>query len=144
LISAIHCRHTSNGRIQNERRRRNNHRRWWRRTGSETEAKERQASGGKTKGEEEIVDIADAYKPMAAIAGAIVLAFGAANYFQTKAEAQEAKQEVQKTVEELRAEVLLQRIKVLNDKPVLTANEKTELDLNLKQVAAIQAAGVKK
>lgn len=88
--------------------------------------------------------ISDTAKNISAIAGVVILAFGAVNYFQTKADAAEQKQEVQKSVEQLRAELLLARIKELNAKKERTPDEQLELELNLAQVKAIQAAQVKK
>lgn len=92
------------------------------------------------------MSISDAYKTLAALAGTVVLAFGAANYFQTKAAAAEAKQEVLKTVEQLRAEVLMNRITELNEKEAktpLTPAEKSERELLMAQVKQIQADQVK-
>jgi hypothetical protein len=86
------------------------------------------------------VTIPSAYQTLAALAGTVALAFGAVNYFQPRAAAAAEKQEVQRTVEELRAELLLTRAKVLNAKENRTADEQIELELTLAQVKAIQAA----
>jgi hypothetical protein len=88
------------------------------------------------------VNISDAYKTIGALAGTVVLAFGAVNVFQTRAAADEQKQQIQRSVEELRAEILLNRIAELNAKEAkepLTPAEKTERELLLAQVKALQA-----
>jgi len=90
------------------------------------------------------VTITDTARNLSALAGVVVLAFGAANYFQTKAEAAEQKQQTERTVQQLRAEVLLVRVKQLNAKADLTPDEKLELELLIAQVRQIQAEGVKK
>lgn len=92
------------------------------------------------------MNITETHKTIVALAGTVAIAFGAVGYFQTKAEADEAKKEAKQSVEQLRAEVLLQRVKALAEKEAkegLTPSEKVERDLNLKQVEAIHAEAVK-
>lgn len=71
----------------------------------------------------------------------------AADKAELKQEVTKSAQQVQQTVEQLRAEVLLQRVKALAEKESkegLTPSEKVERDLNLKQIEAIQAEAAKK
>lgn len=92
------------------------------------------------------MNITETHKTIAALAGTVALAFAAVGHFQTKAEAEEAKVEAKKSVQQLRAEILLQRVKDLSEKEAkegLTPIEKLERELNLEQVKAIQAEDAK-
>lgn len=101
------------------------------------------------------MNFTDTHKAIVAAAGIAALTIGGYRYFlprteaaeqiaAVKAEAKATEQKVAKTVDQLRAEVLLARVKQLNEKAKLTEDEKLERELNVKQVMAIQAASVAK
>jgi hypothetical protein len=92
--------------------------------------------------------LSDTHKTIVAVVSIATLAVGGYKYFIPRAEAAEqiaaAKAEQQKSVQELRAELLLARVKELNAKKERTPDEQLELELNLAQVKAIQAEKVAK
>ncbi len=89
------------------------------------------------------MSISDTHKTLIAVVGIAGLSVAGWNYFLPRGEAAEqiaaAKAEQAKSVEQLRVEVLLNRVKQLNDKAKPTADEQTEKALLMEQIKTMQA-----
>lgn len=93
------------------------------------------------------MNITDAHKAIMAAVALLGLGAASVTVFQTQkaaaADKEAVKQEIAKSAADLRVEILLNRVKALNEKKdkdgKLSAAEQTELELNLDQVKAINA-----
>lgn len=97
------------------------------------------------------MNFSDAHKTIMAVVAIAGLSVGGYKYFIPRSEAAQqieaAKKEQAKSVAELRAELAMNRVGELNSKEAkepLTPTEKTERELLLAQVKALQAEQVKK
>lgn len=81
------------------------------------------------------------YAGAALTIGAVIAA--PIKFFETKAAAEEKSAKQEKTVIELKLDLLTDRIQALNEKPKLTKQEQQELDIKLAMVAEIRKDQVK-